>query len=91
MQLGARWRVGDPPHPGVPDPLHDTIRAVEAEHPGAVSWTLTWLEGRPRCALDDRVLITVDASGTVLVGETSGPAYAEDHDLPDEDDDWLGL
>lgn len=78
MQLGARWSLGAPPHQSVPPVLHAAIAAAEAEHPDAGSWTLTWLEGRPRCALDDVALVTLTATGDP-VSET------ED----DEADDWL--
>lgn len=79
MQLGARWRVGEPPHRSVPSALHGAIAAQEATHPGAVSWTLTWLEGRPRCALDDVALVTSDLDGrAILVTESN-----------EDDDDWL--
>lgn len=76
MQLGARWRAGDPPHRSVPSELHAEIAAQEAAHPDAGSWTLTWLEGRPHCALDELVTVT-------LPGQASAGGSA------DEDDDWL--
>lgn len=56
MQLGARWRCGEPPHRSVPSELHPIIAEHEAANPGAEAWTLTWLEGRPRLALDDQPL-----------------------------------
>lgn len=84
MQLGARWRSGETPHRSVPDSLHDEIATQEALHPRAEAWTLTWLEGRPRCALDDAVIISLTASGEVLVeGELTDVATDE------ADDDWL--
>ncbi len=93
MQLGVRWRAGDAPHRGVPPELHDAIRAQEHAHPGAHSWTLTWLEGRPRCALDDLVVITVYASGETRVegaadaaSDTSG---TDTERQAEDDDDWL--
>jgi len=83
VRLGARWRAGDPPHPGVPEALHAEIAAQEAKHPAAASWTLTWLEGRPRCELDgpDGLLVTV----------TLSPAGAPATEDPpgEDDDDWL--
>lgn len=82
MQLGARWQVGEPPHRGVPPELHDAITAAEAAHPGSRSWTLTWLEGRPQCALDELLVVSLDASGGVQT------AQRESED--DDDDDWLG-
>ncbi len=60
MQMGARWQAGDPPHRSVPAALHQEITRQEALHPAADSWTLTWLEGLPRCALDDAALLTLD-------------------------------
>lgn len=102
MQLGARWRAGETPHRGVPPTLHEAIAAQEAAHPDAHSWTLTFLEGRPRCALDDLVLVTVDAASRVVVtslrGDSDtdgvgGSARSTTHAAPDssdeDDDDWL--
>lgn len=83
MRLGARWRVGESPHASVPADLHSAIRDAEIAHPRASSWTLTWLENRPRCALDDVLIATIDQAGVVqlvLVGQ--------DHE-DNEDDDWL--
>lgn len=79
MQLGARWRTGDPPHRSVPAALHPLIAQQEAEHPGAHSWTLTFLEGRPRCELDHLVVVGLDAAGVAKVLTES----------EDDDDDWL--
>jgi hypothetical protein len=79
MRLGARWLVGEPPHRSVPSNLHELIAAQEAAHPGAYAWTLTWLEGRPRCALDDVALVTLDAAGQAILVD----------DSDDDDDDWL--
>lgn len=81
MQLGARWAAGSAPHRGVPEALHAEIAAQEARHPDEHSWTLTWLEGRPRCALGDAVVVALDASGGIEVEDEGGA---------DEDDDWLG-
>lgn len=83
MQLGARWRVGDPPHRSVPPTLHGAISEAERTHPGAVSWTLTWLEGRPRCELDDLALVTVTATGEISSSQLQGAGGEDD------DDDWL--
>ena len=80
MQLGTRWRVGQPPHASVPSTLLPLIAAAEREHPEASAWTLTWLEGRPRCALDDLILVTLD--GAESLRSTADP-------LDDDDDDWL--
>ena len=78
MQLGARWNAGDAPHRSVPLTMHQAIAAQEALHPDAQAWTITWLEGLPRCALDDAALLTLDASGGALLVA----------DLEDNDD-WL--
>lgn len=92
MQVGVRWRAGDPPHRGVPQILHAAIAAQEAAYPDAASWTLTWLEGRPRCALDDCTVVGLDVAGAVSI-ETDGiqaGLATPDAGLPDEDDDdWL--
>lgn len=99
MQLGARWNVGDAPHRSVPPTLHSLIEQQERAHPEARSWTLTWLEGRPRCALDDLALVTLDASGVAVVLSTgaggadnaaaAGRSIAPGAIPPDDDDDWL--
>ncbi len=81
MRLGARWAVGASPHPSVPRELHGTIAEQEQRHAGAGSWTLTWLEGRPRCALDDLVTVTLGAEGGVVI--------EEELETGDDDDDWL--
>ncbi len=105
MRMGARWAAGSPPHPGVPAALHPAIAAQEASHPGASSWTLTWLENRPRCALDELVIVALLADGRVGVevvggglasagGHLAGSALdvrciAESGSDEDDDDDWL--
>lgn len=87
MQLGARWSARDEPHRSVPESLHEMIAAQETAHPDAVSWTLTWLEGRPRCALDDVALVSIDAAGRPILIEQSRDHSAS---VPgDDDDDWL--
>ncbi len=83
MQLGARWNAGDPPHRSVPPTLHDAISALEGAHPQAESWTLTWLEGLPRCELDDLARVTLSHSGEVL-SQAIGSVDSED-----DEDDWL--
>lgn len=81
MRLGSRWEVGASPHPSVPRELLDAIAEQEQRHAGAGSWTLTWLEGRPRCALDDLVTVTLGAEGNVVI--------EEEREDPEDDDDWL--
>lgn len=76
MQLGARWRVGEEPHRGVPPRLHGAIAEQELNHPEAHSWTLTFLEGRPRCALDHIVLVTEDAAGSIQVLPLDAPDWS---------------
>ncbi|MBC9935337.1 MULTISPECIES: Fe-S oxidoreductase [unclassified Leucobacter] len=93
MQLGARWTVGAPPHRSVPAVLHEVIVEVEAEagRPNA-SWTLTWLEGRPRLSLEGELRLTLDGSGDP-VHVAPGSASPLAHALPtidEDDDDWLG-
>ena len=83
MRMGARWAAGSPPHPGVPAALHPAIAAQEARHPGASSWTLTWLENRPRCALDELVVVGLLADGRVgveVVGGGSAPVRLDGGD-----------
>ncbi|MFF8817773.1 Fe-S oxidoreductase [Leucobacter sp. NPDC015123] len=109
MQLGSRWQVGQPPHPGVPEKLHAAVAAAERQLEGGPqvghhggSWTLTWLEGRPRVELFDtsgrvRADIGLDADGTVI--ERAFPAHDAELAAPatgtaigendDDDDDWL--
>ncbi|MGO1539905.1 MAG: Fe-S oxidoreductase [Leucobacter sp.] len=89
MQLGTRWFTGAAPHLSVPSELHDAIAEQEAAFPSASAWTLTWLEGRPRCELDSFVLVTLSADGDVVVSnlnKSSPPTGIVDDD---GDDDWL--
>jgi len=73
MQLGTRWTAREQPPAAVPARLHAQIAAVEAGlTPDGLSapaprWTLTWLEGRPIAELDTGVVVTLDASGEVVV------------------------
>lgn len=92
MRLGARWRAGDPPHLGVPAALHPEIAAQEVVRPQAHAWTLTWLEGRPRCELDGAVVVTLTPEGRVATIEIGGQTPGGAHTAPeheDDDDDWL--
>lgn len=100
MQLGVRWRAGEPPHRSVPSELRPGILDQEQAHPEAGSWTLTWLEGRPRCALDDLVVVALNAAGTVVIeGGAGGTAEggfeiiggADDafRTVDSEEDEWL--
>jgi len=73
MQLGTRWTFGTPTPARLTGPILDGIASVEAQirqlKVDATSWrwTVTWLEGRPLCELDDGTLVTVDANGVVTV------------------------
>lgn len=78
MRLGARWLMGEAPHHAVPTEIHGVIAEQERSHPEAKAWTLTWLEGRPRCQLDDLLIVTLDG-----VIEDALSTDVED------DDDWL--
>ncbi|WP_449277341.1 Fe-S oxidoreductase [Leucobacter sp. GX24907] len=96
MRLGVRWGVGSAPHPSVPEALHGAIDEAEQSHPTARSWTLTWLEGRPRCELgvgelDKPVLVSLDADGAVRLSDepNAGLPQADGAPADDEDDDWL--
>ena len=97
MQLGARWRAGEAPHRGVPPVLFSAITEQEAAFPDAAAWTLTFLEGRPRCALDEAVTVTLDAAGSVVIEAAVGlsadrfsEARPPVEGVPDDaDDDWL--
>ena len=93
MQLGARWRAGDPPHRSVPEALVSAIAACERKHPEGDSWTITWLEGRPRLQFDDLIEVRMTAQGsieTIFLSEESEDTRnptAGDEDV--DDDDWL--
>ena len=90
MQLGARWQVGEAPHRSVPPSLHDLIGEQEDRFPEASSWTLTWLEGRPRCALDDFVIVTLSSAGEASIEAPAAQLTgAPDLGVGDDDDDWL--
>ena len=60
MQLGSRFSVGETPR-GVSRELEAALRQVEAEltaqDQARLRWTLTWLEGRPVCELDNGTLV----------------------------------
>lgn len=73
MQLGTRWTFGTPTPARLTGPILDGIASVEAQirqlkvDASSWRWTVTWLEGRPVCELDDGTLVTVDANGVVTV------------------------
>lgn len=98
MQMGARWRHGSAPHRSAPATLLAAIAEQERRFPSADSWTLTWLEGRPRATLDDLVEVSIDQSGATVVKELGAGIASEapsgarlpEGTLPDDDDDdWL--
>ncbi|WP_240739900.1 Fe-S oxidoreductase [Leucobacter triazinivorans] len=77
----------------MPTRLHAAIAEQEAVHPEADSWTLTWLEGRPRCELAGAglapvALVAENAAGSVVV-ETSAASGAAASGDTETDDDWL--
>lgn len=82
MQLGTRWTAGEEPPASVPAVIRDQIAAVSADAladaigDAAPRWTLTWLERRPIAEIDTGVIVTVSASGQVVVR----------HDEDDDDD-----
>ncbi|GAA1319852.1 Fe-S oxidoreductase [Leucobacter albus] len=99
MQLGSRWQTSQPPHPAVPEALHGAIAAAEREAfegnagsgaaaggaaaGGAGSWTLTWLEGRPRVELigaagDVLADLRLSASGEVVAQPIPGARDTHD-------------
>lgn len=84
MRLGMRWQAGDPPHKSVPLELHQAILEQEQIFVGAGAWTLTWLEGRPRCALDNEVIVSINARGEVQIESQRSDQADEVHD-----DSWL--
>lgn len=86
MRLGVRWNSGTPPHSSVPELLLEAVEAQEKLFPLGQAWTLTWLEGRAHCQLDDLVRVEERASGTVTVTELMTSHDSVDDD---DDDDWL--
>lgn len=92
MRLGARWQAGENPHRGVPPVLYSAISDIEQAHPDASAWTLTWLEDRPRCALDHVALVTLDSEGVpkIIAGSGSPEALSNlENSVVEDDDDWL--
>lgn len=93
MQMGARWAVGNSPHRSVPPVLLPAIASLEQSNAGAGSWTITWLEGLPRLALDGELRLTLDETGAVseLTPPTDGASPSDDssYENDEDDDDWL--
>ena len=75
MQLGTRWLFGTNPPERIPSDVKAAISSVEDDVRSVGTdaeswrWTLTWLENRPVCELDDGTLVTVDANGIIAVTE----------------------
>lgn len=95
MRIGARWLKGSKPHSSVPKTLFEEIEAAEELHPLGESWTLTWLEGRPVCMLDDICVLSISAAGLPIykllgtedsANDIDGISKLEDFD---DDDSWL--
>lgn len=85
MQIGVRWRAGHDPHPRVPRELATVCAQLDHEQPCEGSWTLTWLEGLPRCERSDGTRVLLLANHRV---QTLAPHEGEFYD--EDDDDWLG-
>jgi hypothetical protein len=73
MQLGTRWTFGATPPERLPAPVVDAIGKVEDDiialsvDASAWRWTVTYLEGRPICELDDGTLVEINAAGVVTI------------------------
>lgn len=84
MRIGMRWSAGQPPHPQVPQELCEAISWVDRRAPVDTSWTLTWLEGRPRCERGDGYRVVLGSSNEVDI-----LAPGDDEPYDDDEDDWL--
>ena len=77
MQLGTRWTFAQTPPSRLTQPVLDAITEVEAAisalnvDASAWRWTLTYLEGRPICELDDGTIVELNADGSVSITEPS--------------------
>lgn len=86
MQLGTRWKSGDPAPHRLPEVVRDAVNSVdeEARTSGDTAqglwWTLTWLEGRPIAELDNGTIVTYSPD--------SDSAVIRQADEPDADDDY---
>lgn len=85
MQLGTRWKSGDPAPNRLPEVVRDAVNSVDEEARAETGgtqdlwWTLTWLEGRPIAELDDGTIVTYSPE--------SDSAVIRQADDPDADDD----
>lgn len=88
MRIGTRWPAGSEPPAGLPAALVDAIQEFESREFGDVRavtatahafWTLTWLEGRPVCQLENGPEFTIDSNGHVQNSTAQ----------QSESDDWL--
>lgn len=80
MRLGTRWAFGSPPPAAVPTDLHDGLRDAEfaiGTTGAGMSWTLTWLEGRPLATLDDGTTVTLE-NGVARITHEEDPAATDD-------------
>jgi hypothetical protein len=71
MQLGTRWSVGATPPANLPEAVLAAVAGVEKELSGTDTtqwrWTLTWLEGKPVCELDDGTVIRYDGEHAAVI------------------------
>lgn len=76
MQLGTRWSVGATPPANLPEAVLTAVAGVEEELQNAVltgtdtsqwRWTLTFLEGKPVCELDDGTVIRFDGEHAAVI------------------------
>ncbi len=73
MQLGTRWTFGATPPERLAESIVEAIRKVEnvittlGVDASAWRWTVTYLEGRPICELDDGTLVEINAAGVVTI------------------------
>lgn len=88
--MGVRWSTGQPAHRSVSETLVPLVSEQERLHPDARAWTLTWLEGRPRCTLDDLLTVTVTPDGTPQLLEHQEVEWPGEPAIEPDDDDWLG-
>ena len=73
MQLGTRWTFGTTPPARLPESIVEAISKVESDinalsvDASAWRWTVTYLEGRPICELDDGTLVELNSAGVVTI------------------------
>lgn len=90
MQIGTRWRCGDPVPSAVPHVFAEGLRAAEAEARLSDGvWLLTWLEGRPVAEHSGGLHLVADAQGRAVPADAVGGAVAGGDGTELDDDDWL--